>query len=601
MAGSATVGHGQTSSKPQDSMQDELPQFLRDLAKAEQKHKERVAFYKDCDDIYDGRLKPARHLSVREGNEWRSLLHPAYAKSIIQTELAMLLDDKAIATVKPPPGKPERKPQADAYENKLNEQRRDDNYDRKWSDNVLQGLKRGVSCVKTAWTTETSMVREQVLTPVYGQLLPDRTISEPEEQTVVDRPTITVCDMNDVMWDPAAVSPDTITTLFYRTYETKASLREYERQGVYENTADVTTGGPSNQDRPGARDTKDLVEIWERWQRRPDGIWLTVVANRGVVLRDEASPFIHQQMPFSFVAPQPRSFRIDGDSDAALVADQQVARWRIQNQMVDNIELINNVVTFAQEDEQDIDAWEISPGAINLTSKPPGDSIYHWNPPTNILAPAQAMLAELQADMEDVTGVSSYLSGAESNAVDPKTATEVQAISSSGQRRILMKKQRFAEQDREIGRMQLQLIEQLAPGVIPAYSSDGSNMPLRIQDIIGCCYEVEDADESLNRQERRAEAALQLQTVGALAVIPQVVSAVNWHALLEDFFEAYDIDPESVLLDAPPPIPQGAPMPGAGLASTPPGGGAPLAAVPTTPQFGAGAASPFPAPGGYAA
>jgi hypothetical protein len=176
-----------------------------------------------------------------------------------------------------------------------------------------------------------------------------------------------------------------------------------------------------------------------------------------------------------------------------------------------------------------------------------------------------------------VTGVSSYLSGAPTESVDPKTATEVQSISQGGQRRVLMKKQRYADQEREIGTFQLQLNEQLLPDAIEAYGPQGEPMPLRISDIIGCCYEVEDADESLNRQERRTEAALVMNTVGALMAIPQFAVNVNARWLLENFFEANDIDPEQALA-APP---QGPPMPLGGTGLAPGGGGAPPGVPPT--------------------
>ncbi len=577
-------------------MQDALPQFLRDLAKAEQKHRERCERYDQCDRIYDGKLEPW-HLAANsqdEAGEWRSSLHPPYVFEKIQAELAMLLDDKPIASVKPPRGKPELKDKAQAYENKLNEDRREDNYDEKIAGNYLQALQRGVSCVKTSWAYEFAKVRQNILTPVYGQATPARSV-EAQDVKVFDRPTITVCDMKDVMWDPAATSPDTITTLFYRTYETKASLKAMQADGLYENVDDVVVGGNGTTDRPGYIDRKDLVEVWERWQHRRDGIQLTVVASRTIVMRDQLSPYVlnGKEIPFSFVAPTPRLFRIDGKSEPELIADIQVALWRNKNARLDQVELVNNNPFFARDSEQDTDAWTWAPGAVNLTNGNPADAVMPWSPNTSIFKPSLDEEQVLKGDMETISGVNPFVSGSETSTIDQKTATAVKAIQSMAQRRILMKKQKFANQERQIGKHQLLLNEQLAPDVVPGYGPNGEPMPLQIQDIIGCTYEVEDADESLNRQERRQEASLMLQTIAGLMALPQFGMIVNAKAILEDFFESYDVDPEAMLVEPPPPAPMGVPGLGGGLASTQPGQGVPLGAVPTTPS-GAGAPSSIP-------
>jgi hypothetical protein len=579
---------------------DTLARFRAELAKAEQPHKTRVAAYQRWDDSYNATLTPAETVAA---DEWRSALHPPYVFQTIQTIKALIVDDKPIATVAPPKGKPEQKDKAQAYENVLNEQRRDDDYDAKLDLFVLQGLVRGVTVAKVGWEYARAMVRQQSLTPVYGSVMPDRSIQE-AEQTITNRPTITVCDVKDIMWDRAATSADTITTLFSRTYETKASLQSFEDDGLYRNVDQVTTSGYAPQDRPGARDVKDLVEVIERWQKRADGIWLTTVANRNVVLRDEASPFIHQELPFVFCAPTPALFKVEGKAEPELINDLQTALWQNQNQRKDNVELINNCVVIIQDSEQDPDSWVVKPGGRWFTNHSPSSAVQFMTPNTSILEPSIKEEELMKGDMQDISAASPYVSGADSQGIDNKTATGISLVQNMATKRILQKKQRFADAERMIGRQQLQLNEQLAPDLLPAYSSDGSAMPLRIQDIIGCTYEVEDAAESLNRQERRSEAALMLNTVAALVAVPGVAQMVNWRQLLEDFFESYDADPQQLLVAPQPTMLGGAPpmaLPGApgALASGAPPMGGPPSAMPTTPFNGAGALGSI--PGGQAA
>ncbi len=582
-------------------MQDALDQFKRDLAKAERKHSDRVRKYEAADDAYNARLTPYDRSTI-DGEDWRSDLHPPYVFQTVQTIKALLVDDKPIATVSPPKGKPELKDKAQAYENVLNEQRRDDQYDQKWDEYVLQGLQRGVSIAKVAWEVRRAKVRQQSMTPVYGSVLPDRSIKE-VEQTITNRPTLIVCDAKDVMWDPAATSAESITTLFYRTYETKSSLRQLEKDGVYENVDDVEGAGQQGTDRPGARDVKDLVEVIERWQKRPDGVWLTVVANRACVLRDEASPFIHQELPFVFCAPTPQLFRVEGKSEPELISDLQAALWQTQNQRLDNVELINNVIAIFPESTQNIDDMVVKPGARWLKQMG-SEPIQFWNPPPGILQPAIQAEELMKGDMNDISAASPYVSGADSQTVDNKTATGISLVQNMAVKRVMQKKQRFADAERAVGRLQLQLNEQLAPDLLPAYGPMGEPMPLRIQDIIGCTYEVEDASESLNRQERRTEASLMLQTIAGLAAIPQVGMIINWRMWVEKYIEAFDDDPAQLLLAPPPalgvpgalpvaPGQMGSPQMGGGLASAPPAGGVPPGMAPT-PAQAAGVPGPTP-------
>lgn len=605
---STTVSHGQTSTRKQDTKQDALDQFLRDLQKAEQKHRDRCRRYDTFDAIYNASWsdtnRPYRQI-VGEDGEWRSQLHPAYAFEVIQTEIAMLLDDTPIASVTPPKGKldADAKAKAQAYENKINEDRKADRYEEKQAKNHLQALVYGVSAIKSGWEYDHAKIRTQTLTPTYGGL-PQRTIAD-QDRTITNRPTITVCNMRDVMWDPAATAPDEITFIFHRTYETLASLLAMQEMGIYENVDDVTVSGGqgSMSERPGYRDLKGLVEVLEEWKLGPDGVQLTTVANRNIVMRDEPSPLLldGKTLPFSFVVPTPQLGRVEGKSECELVADQQIARWRIQNQMIDSGEMIINPPIFAKDNIEDPDEIVWATGKLNLlpaSGGPLSEQLYFPSLPTTLLTAGQEMLQMLEQDMESVTGVSGYLSGAPTDAVDPRTATEVQNVTQGGQRRVLMKKQRFADQERQIGSFQLQLMEQLAPDVIPAYGPQGEPMPLRISDIIGCCYEVEDADESLNRQERRTEAALVLNTLGALAAIPQVAMGLNWRYLLENYFEANDIDPGQALA-APPQAP---PMAPGGLASPVGAPGVAPGPMPITPpQGGAGGPGLSLAPGGQAA
>jgi hypothetical protein len=198
--------------------------------------------------------------------------------------------------------------------------------------------------------------------------------------------------------------------------------------------------------------------------------------------------------------------------------------------------------------------------------------------------------------MQTISPANAYMSGADSTQIDQKTATGISLIQNMGQRRLLRKKRELGYGLRRAGQQQIALNQHLLESTmaIPPSQADGLNdwvfvEPRQLQGKY--LYKVEDVSESLNRQEKRAEALAKATFfLGNAAIFQQFGVQLNAKAIMEDVSEAFDEDPEKYIAPQPmlggammggmgaAPMPGGAPPPG-----IPPAGAPPLQALPPLP------------------
>jgi hypothetical protein len=436
-------------------------------------------------------------------------------------------------------------------------------------------------------------------------------MSEGEPQYVksmiFDQPSFVVVDQKDFWWNPDARSPEDIDIAYFRTYETKASLKAAQEDGLYENIDELTNtssmGSTSHDEGP---DTEDEVyragpiEVIERWTRDR----LVVIANRRVVIRDERNPFGHGLIPFVYARPIPRNGHVVGKSLAELVADEQIAMWILGNQRLDNTELMcNTMVSITNATPETMDKLgDAFPGRkIPLEM---GQMLQYDAPNTSIIEPSIIAEDRLLQNMKDQTGAVDYVSGAGEGSVDQQTATEVQLMQSGAQRRLMSFKQQFANARNRAGQQQIELNKRLMtkPELIVSMSAGSyaheAVEPYEIANS-NCVYQVADVAESMNQQTRRMEATIKLQTLLQVAAFPEMQGQINLRELVEDFSEAYGDDRDAYLNAPQPPPSLGVPQPVLGGLAPPGAMGMGQAAPPTTPP-GAGSAVP-PPPGEVAA
>ena len=515
-----------------------IARFNKCFDAARNPHNARVEKYQKCDDAYNAVLRP-------RDDEWQSDLHPPYVMQIVELLASNMIDENQRAKVIS--SQPANDDSAELHEHLLNQQREADRYHEKLVPFVLQALIRGITVGKVTWREEWRKVKQRQYqqSPFGGQ------VGKVVEQRVPYRqqPGFVVIDAKQFLWDPTAHSIDDAAEVFHVTYETKRSL---EASGVYENVDQIVEGSSGEFDE-GNKKRKGRVEIVEWWHRQGDEIYLTTVANRGTIIRHECSPFWHGEFPFVVASPMPSLFEIGGHSVVEMIADIQAALWEMQNHRIDNTRFMSNAAVFVDPSAEQQD-FRLMPGGI-LRARP--DQIQPWQPNTSILGPTVQAEELLKGDLQNLSGAVAYLSGSSDSQMDQTTATGISIIQNMATKRIMRMKQQVLFALKRVGEQQIMLNQQLLPPNVAIRIDRGAAgvdwkaaNPAMLQGKYE--YVVEDAAESLIRQEKRAEALAKANFLTANYMLAQQAGIqLDLKKVIEDVTEAFGEEPTKYFTQAP--------------------------------------------------
>jgi hypothetical protein len=387
-----------------------------------------------------------------------------------------------------------------------------------------------------------------------------------------------VVDVRDFFWPSQAPTVEKAEYLIHRTWETMASLRRKQKQGLYSNVDKVKESSSSaTQAAITAREmrlrnvdrTHSLIEVLEYWT--PERV--ITVANRTTLLKDRSNPFWNGRLPFVVCSSMPDAFQIPGLSVVEALGQLQEMLWTLQNQRLDVVRMLANLITLIRSDVDDPEAFEWAPNAQWFVEDPGQVDTLKIDPTVaNITLQAEQLL---KGDLQNIMGGLPYSSGADSQTIDQQTATGVSIITTIAQRIIQARKQHYLWSYATLGKHFLLLYQQflrddrvigvLGPQGAQAYKSIS---PLDIQGDFDVMIDV--TSDSLMRQERRAEAQSLMQIAGQLApVMAQSGAPLNLKAFMEKTLDAYDVlDKERYFLP---------PQAGAATAGGPPPPGGPQA------------------------
>lgn len=530
--------------------------------------------------------------------QWESQLFPPYAFQIIESLTANVVDPTPRWKVVPRPSKG-----ADlellaagskANEILLGSQVDSDGFAAKQMYFAKQAFIAGLSVFKTHWNYKPGSVTRKTIT---GRVT--------EKVTLRDDPTAEVIDVRDWVPHQAATSLENALRVTHRCFYSFDELKRLEKQGIYGSEA----GGQSVDSLKESRDfaaelsgreqslfqadrTKDQIEVLEQWRREPDGsLRVVAVGNRKVLLRDRPSPFDHGKYPFVVCAPIPDLGRIHGISVIELVKDLQDQLWTLGNQRLDNVRLLNNHIVLVRDDFDDVDSFVWAPGAINQVSDPSQISSLKVDAlPSQVSIQAESMI---QQDLQNVSGANPALLGQQ--AQNTSTATEVSLTTTLAQRRVSLMKQQFKWAFREVGEHWIRLNQQFVTDerLVLTLGPDGAQdwtaiHPLLLQG--DYAITIDPVDESLVRQERRAEKQALLQMAAQLAPVFAAIAqgdpskkTLNLESFMDIYLEEFDVgDKEKFYSAKPQPMqpPPGQQQPG----GPPPGATAPQAIDPNSPS-----------------
>lgn len=533
-----------------------------------------------------------------------------FAYQRADTLAAYLQSQKPVGRVKPllPGDKCAR--QAKLLDKGVNEWRRMDEWDRKEVELIQKAIIYGAAPAKDIWNYQRT---EETQTKVIPSMIPGRSPRIKTEKVWVtkeDRPGLEVIDPFDFMWDPSCTTLDDCEYVVHFSYLTIEQLKEGARQGRYSNVDElspITSDQSSNQfARLGRkRDLTGRIEVAEVWDRGR----FVAIANRQTLIRDEDNIYNHGDLPFTIIQTMPNLNNLDGPSEIELIAAIQDEMQAFRNDLMLNAHLASKLIVLLEGDARDVDKFTLAlkgDEPVNvLPIETQGEMPVTWSPTAQLVQMGENMMEFLKQEMDDLSGVGAYVSGAMDPTIDPKTATEVQALQTASMRRITAKRNMINRGFRRSNNHALGNIGQFMrrPLAIRIDKDDGWDWeeldPVEVVDA-QLEYVYDNADEALDQEKERSEASIKLQMGIQVAEAIMMLPPGSQPALpnLSKAFEEYlrtmgELDPASFMVPAPlppPPMPIGPPLP-PGAAPPGVGGNGGPAAGPVTPPSG-------PAPGG---
>lgn len=546
----------------------------------------------------DKRYRAYRGVLERRSDaaSWTNKQHPAYVLQIIETMIASSLDPSPTWKVK---SRPKLAPieqilaeqeGAKAMELLLSQQQDIDHFPEKQRPFAMQGFIAGLTVGKDYWRfSEANRKRlHSVDVPVEGaEYLSVPQIQEVQGTEILhDNPTFEVVDVRDWIWHEAAPSLEKAMRITHRVWYSMDELRQLEAAGVYANVDQLSdtqdfSGLLANREQELFRTnrTKNLVEVLEHWFYDKGEIWVVTVGNRKVCLtpggKAKPNPFWHGGYPFVATSSMPDLFRIPGISEVEVVQELQEMLWTLMNQRLDNLQLLNNAIAIIRSDVDDPDAYIFAPGERWLVDDINQVKFLETPPITAELA----LTAEsgIKSDLQNISGGMPMLSG-QDQQLDNNTATAASIFTTLAQRRLAAKKQNYTWAYNRVGEQWIALNQQFIrePRAIEIVGPEGGPLikrldPMQIQGRYHIKAEM--MDESLMRQERRAEAQAKLQVaISAALPFAQSGTPLNLQAFMDDLLEAFDIQDTARYYAKKNPLPnmQQAPPPGPGQAAPEP-------------------------------
>ena len=305
--------------------------------------------------------------------------------------------------------------------------------------------------------------------PVYAQLTNEYT--REAQRTVVNRPTLEVCDLANVYIDPTCNGD--LDKANFVIYGFVTSLSELKKDGRYKNLKELEEATINNEtmvvsknaaediggfrfsDKP--REKITAYEYWGFWDINGDGLLAPIVATwvGDVLIRMEENPFPDQKVPFVVVPYLPLRDSIYGEPDCVLLEDNQRIVGALTRGMVDLLGRSANSQTGIAKNMLD------SSNKVRFHSGQdyefnqqidPHSGVYQHRYP-EIPQSALVMLNMMYQDAESLTGVKAFSTGGGiTGAGMGQTAAGVRGALDAASKRELAILRRFAEGITKVGR-----------------------------------------------------------------------------------------------------------------------------------------------------
>lgn len=305
--------------------------------------------------------------------------------------------------------------------------------------------------------------------PVYAQLTNEYT--REAQRTVVNRPTLEVCDLANVYIDPTCNGD--LDKANFVIYGFVTSLSELKKDGRYKNLKELEEATINNEtmvvsknaakdiggfrfsDKP--REKITAYEYWGFWDINGDGLLTPIVATwvGDVLIRMEENPFPDQKVPFVVVPYLPLRDSIYGEPDCVLLEDNQRIVGALTRGMVDLLGRSANSQTGMAKNMLDSSNKVRFHSGQDYEFNPqidPHSGVYQHRYP-EIPQSALVMVNMMYQDAESLTGVKAFSTGGGiTGAGMGQTAAGVRGALDAASKRELAILRRFAEGITKVGR-----------------------------------------------------------------------------------------------------------------------------------------------------
>ena len=342
------------------------------------------------------------------------------------------------------------------------------------ADDIMEGavksqLMYGTAIVKVYWKTDKAqVVKKEQVDETFPEL---GTVEEEVEENIFDGPEIELVDLYDFFWDPRAIDMESARWVAHRTYQTFDHLEQLQKEGVYKNVAllkDATlvSGDDEKASRRGTlgvampdelaskNEGKNVIELIEYWEDEK----VITVANRGIVIRDEANPYRHGKKPFVRIVDQSVPHEFLGIGELEPIETLQYELNDRRNQRMDNITLVLNRM-WKVKNGANVDEDELVSDAGGVVHTDNMDGIEALQMP-DVTSSSYNEETLIKGDIQQTTGVSDFTRGVGSESLGNDTATGISLIQEAGNARFKLKIRNLEAGIEEIGRMMVSLNEQ---------------------------------------------------------------------------------------------------------------------------------------------
>lgn len=350
------------------------------------------------------------------------------------------------------------------------------------------------------------------------------------EEFVYNRPTVEICNFEDVIIDPSCEGVFDKAKFVIHTFTScKGDLDEDDRYfnldridlnsntilGTPDNAVDQNSRTFNFKDKP--RQKFFVHEYWGEWDINGDGKLVSVVVSwvGDTIIRMQENPFPDQRIPFVVVPYLPVKKNVYGEPDAELLEDNQRISGAVTRGMIDLLGRSANSQRGMRKDALDAvnkrkyergDDYEFNPGIAP-------DQAFHMDRYPEIPTSAQYMLNIQNAEAEAVSGVKAFSGGISGDALG-KVATGVRGVLDAASKREIAILRRLAKGFVDIGKKFLMMNQEFLEDEKIIRLTNERYVAIRREGLAGL-YDLELSISTAEEDDAKAsELAFMLQTTG---------------------------------------------------------------------------------------